>query len=70
MVDVVKLKGEIVGHGKRTQDVADLLGISLKSWYDRIKKRNFDADEMYKIKAFLDLSDQQALEIFFANEVT
>lgn len=70
MVDFVKLKGAIIGKGKNAQDIADLLGISLKSWYDRKKRQNLDADEMYKIKEFLGLSDEQAIEIFFAEEVT
>lgn len=70
MVDFVKLKGVIIGKGKNAQDIADLLGISLKSWYDRKKRQNLDADEMYKIKEFLGLSDEQAIEIFFAEEVT
>lgn len=70
MVNTQRLKGSIVGSGKKSQDVADMLGISLKSWYDRMKKKSFDSDEMYKIKEFLNLSDQDAMEIFFADEVT
>ena len=68
MVDTLKLKAAIVASGKKTKDVADMLGISTKSWHDRINKRKFDSDEMYKIVKYLNI--QNPVEIFFADDVT
>ncbi len=68
MVDTLKLKALIVENGKTQTEVAKSLGISRKSWYDRMQKRCLDSDEMYKLIEILHI--ENPTPIFFADDVT
>jgi len=68
MVDILKLKAAVVEKGMTYQDVASKIGMSRKTWYDRMASKKFDSDEMYKLIHVLDITDPAA--IFFADEVT
>ena len=68
MVDTLKLKALVVGRGKTQTGVATEMGLSRKAWHDRMKKKKFDSDEMYKLIHILDIKDPAP--IFFADEVT
>lgn len=68
MVDVNKLKAAVIEKGMTYTEAAEKIGMSRKTWYDRIAARKFDSDEMYRLIKVLDIKDPAA--IFFADEVT
>ena len=68
MVDVQKLKAAVVAKGMTYGETAERIGMSRKTWYDRMNSRKFDSDEMYRLIKVLDITDPAA--IFFAEEVT
>jgi len=68
MVNINKLKAAVVEKGMTYGDVAESIGMSRKTWYDRINARKFDSDEMYKLIKVLDI--QNPADIFFADDVT
>lgn len=52
------------------RDVAKLLGISTQAVYKKINgKAKWTVDEYYQIRSAFNLSEEKALEIFFAEEV-
>ena len=64
MVDTNALRGIIVSKGLRQGDVAKHIGISPKTFGERMKKKVFGSDE---IEAMIDLLDiENPVEIFFA----
>jgi transcriptional regulator with XRE-family HTH domain len=68
MVDVNKLRGIIVEKGLTGEKVAEMVGMSKKTFYLRMKEAKFNSDEMDKLIDILDIDDP--LRIFFANRVT
>jgi len=68
VVDVNKLKAAVVEKGLGYGEVAEKIGMSRKTWYDRIASKKFNSDEMYRLIKVLDIEDPTA--IFFADEVT
>lgn len=68
MVDVNALKGIIASRGKSQAEVANYLGITPKTFYEKMKKGVFDSDEMYQMIEFLEIKNPS--DIFFANFVT
>lgn len=62
------LKAEIVKNGLTQKDVAEMLGISEKTFISRMKKGAFGTDEAAIMIRNLDIQNPAA--IFFANEVT
>ena len=68
MVDTLKLKILVLEKGLTQTDVAKNLGMSRKMWYDRMKKRKFDSDEMYNLIHILNIEDPA--KIFFVDNVT
>lgn len=68
MVDTLKIKTLVIERGKTQVEVAKEMGMSKKVWYDRMKKKKFDSDEMYKLIHILDIKDPAP--IFFAEKVT
>lgn len=68
MVDVNALKGIIASRGKSQAEVANYLGITPKTFYEKMKKGVFDSDEMYQMIKLLDIKNPS--DIFFANFVT
>jgi transcriptional regulator with XRE-family HTH domain len=67
MVDTDALRGIIARERKSQAQVAELLGISPKTFYEKMKKGVFDSDEMYKMVQELNI--ENPIEIFFANNV-
>ncbi len=63
MVDTLKIKTLVIERGKTQVGVAKEMGMSKKVWYDRMKKKKFDSDEMYKLIHILDIKDPAS--IFF-----
>lgn len=66
MIDVSKLRGVIAERGMSQQNVADHLGITGKTFYNKMKKGVFDSDEIAKMISLLDISNP--VEIFFAKD--
>lgn len=68
MVNTNKLRGIIAERGLDQKDVAELIGKSPKTFYEKMKKGKFDSDEITKMVSGLNI--ENPVEIFFANDVT
>ncbi len=68
MVDTLKIKALVVERGMKQIEVANKMGLSKKVWYDRMRKKKFDSDEMYNLIHILNIEDPTP--IFFADKVT
>lgn len=65
-MNVNKLKGKIVEKGMNVETVAVIIGIDRASLYRKLK--NFDkitVGEATKIKDILEITNEEAVEIFF-----
>lgn len=62
------LRAEMVRNGKTQKDIAKAIGISEKTFIDRMKKGNFGCDEAQIMVDLLMIENPAA--IFFAKEVT
>ena len=68
MINTAKLRGIIAENGKTQQDVAKMLGIAPKTFYERMKKGKFGSDD---IQVMIDeLHIENPVEVFFTKEVT
>lgn len=68
MVNTAKLRGIIAENGKTQQDVAEMLNITPKTFYLRMKNGVFGSDE---IQIMIDnLHIDNPMDIFFAKDVT
>lgn len=68
MINTAKLRGIIAENGKTQQDIAKMLGIAPKTFYERMKKGRFGSDD---IQVMIDeLHIENPVEVFFAKEVT
>jgi DNA-binding XRE family transcriptional regulator len=68
MVDTNKLRGVIAENGKTQTEVAKMIGITPKTFYMRMHKKEFGSNE---IQIMIDnLNITNPMEIFFAKEVT
>lgn len=68
MLDANKLRGLIVEKGYTQKDMADLLGITPKTFYTKMTNGGFGIDEA---KILIDkLNIEKPCEIFFASNVT
>ena len=64
MVNTAKLRGIIAENGKTQQDVAKMLGIAPKTFYERMKKGKFGSDD---IQIMIDeLHIENTVDVFFA----
>ena len=68
MVDTLKIKALIVENGMTQTAVAEKMGISRKTWYDKMSKKKFDSEEMYNLIHILNIDNP--IPIFFADKVT
>ena len=68
MIRTDKLKGIIAERGKSQADVAIMIGVTPKTFYEKMKIGVFGSDE---IQMMIDgLSIENPIDIFFAPEVT
>ena len=65
MIDTNKLKGVMAEQGKTKSDVARALGISSKTFYNKMKKGVFGSDEIEAMIEYLNI--EQPLTIFFVS---
>ena len=68
MIAVNKLRGIIVENGMTQKEVAEKLGMSQKTFYNKMKKGVFGTDEGEKMVSVLSI--ENPADIFFANKVT
>ena len=68
MIRTDKLRGIIAEKGYSQTDVAKKIGITPKTFYEKMKMGVFGSDEIETMIAFLDIEDP--VNIFFAQEVT
>lgn len=68
MIDTNSLKAEIVKNQKTQKDVAMLIGISPKTFYEKMNKGVFGSDEIEIMIKELHIDDP--MSIFFAHSVT
>ena len=66
MVKIAKLKGVIVEKSTTQEAVADMIGIDRSTFYRKMKNDgNFTLKEAKDIKEALQLTNQEAIDIFF-----
>jgi hypothetical protein len=68
MVNTNKLRGIIAERGLDQKDVAEMIGKSPKTFYEKMKKGKFDSDEIMLMVSGLSISNP--VDIFFADDVT
>lgn len=68
MINVNKLRGVIAENKKTQTDVAKMIGITPKTFYQRMQKGVFGSDEIQIMIDNLHIDDP--MEIFFAKKVT
>lgn len=68
MIAVNKLRGIIVENGMTQKEVAEKLGMSQKTFYNKMKKGVFGTDEVEKMVSVLSI--ENPTDIFFTNKVT
>lgn len=68
MIDTKALKGIIVSRGLTQKDVAKHLGMTPKTFYEKMKKGVFGSDEMDGMIELLSIENPGG--IFFAQKVT
>lgn len=66
MVDTAELRGIIAKNNKSQTDVAKMLGMTPKTFYERMKKRVFGSDEIQIM--IKELNIDNPVDIFFAKE--
>lgn len=67
MVDVNELRGIIAKNGLSQSDVAKKLGITPKTFYEKMKKAIFTSKEMHDMIKYLKIEDPCL--IFFVDDV-
>lgn len=68
MINTNKLKGIIAERSTSQRQVANILGMTEKTFYSKMKKGVFDSDEIEQMIKYLQI--QNPIEIFFADVVT
>ena len=57
MINTNKLRGLIVEHGYSQKDVAQYIGVTAKTFYDKMKTGKFNLNELDKMVEMLDIDD-------------
>ncbi len=68
MIDTNKLRGVIAERGESQASVAKALGITPKTFYEKMKSGVFGSDEIYLMIKKLKIDNP--VDIFFADKVT
>ena len=68
MLNVNEFKAAMVRKGYTQKDLAKILGMSEKTFYERLKNKVFGSDEIETLVTVLEISDP--MPIFFSNLVT
>jgi len=68
MLNVLEFRAAMVRKGYTQKDLAKILGMSEKTFYERLKNKRFGSEEIEKLITVLEISDP--MPIFFSNLVT
>ena len=68
MIDTNELRGVIAKNGLSQSELARRLGMTPKTFYDKMKKGVFSSDEIEKM--IVQLGIENPIAIFFVNSVT
>lgn len=68
MIRTNVLKGKMVENGITAQKMASELGMTVQTFYAKMRKGIFNSDEMYKMVVLLCINNP--VDIFFAKEVS
>lgn len=68
LIDTNELRGVIAKNGLSQSELARKLGITPKTFYDKMKKGVFSSDEIEKM--IVQLGIENPIAIFFVNNVT
>jgi predicted transcriptional regulator len=68
VIRVDLLRGKFAEKGYSQSQIAKMLGITPKAFYDKMKRGVFRSDEMQQMVDFVGI--ENPIEIFFAKEVT
>lgn len=68
MIRTDKLRGIIAERGLSQTDVASMIGVVPKTFYEKMQRGIFGSDEIEKMIEGLEIEDP--MSIFFAKEVT
>lgn len=66
MIDTQKLKGIIVANNATQQDVAKMIGVTPKTFYEKMKKGVFGSDEIQIMIDKLNIDDP--VSVFFTHK--
>lgn len=66
MLQVNKLKGKIIEKGFTVATIATKIGMAPSTFHRKIAKNTFSLEEAEMIASVLELSHQEAIDIFFA----
>ncbi len=66
MIDTDELRGVIAKNRLSQKDVADMIGVAPKTFYEKMKKGVFGSDEIQIMIDRLDI--KEPMKIFFAKE--
>lgn len=70
MVNTNKLRGSIVENNKSLQEVAELIGMSRSTFYRKMEDgKSFSIEDVNNMIKTIPLSDEEAIDIFFNQEV-
>lgn len=70
VTDTKKLEIMLLEKGKSKKDLAELLGVSLQTIYNKVNNLvDFKTQEVKAIAQFLGLNQEQMVSIFFAENV-
>lgn len=61
MVNTQELKGRIVAKGYTQGEVAKMIGITAKTFGEKMKKGVFGSDEIYQLIQILELDDPMSI---------
>lgn len=70
MINTNKLRGIIAERGLSQAKVAEILGVTPKTFYTKMERGVFDSDEIEAMIATLGIPRDSCMGIFFAQKVT
>lgn len=70
MIDTNKLKGIFAERGFSQAKIAEMIGVTPKTFYLKMGKRVFDSDEIESMISILEIPRSSCMDIFFADNVT
>jgi DNA-binding XRE family transcriptional regulator len=70
MINTNKLRGLFAERGFSQAKMAEKIGVTPKTFYNKMDKRVFDSDEIEMMIDVLRIPREDCMDIFFADDVT